>query len=315
MNNKKREQTSTGDIEATELVDIHPLKEEDSPALLSLIIGPKQWVGKTWFLTKDQTFGRDKNKADVYIPDNSLSRGHIRIFCSAEAIRVQDLGSTNGSFLNNQKMDSEKTYTLKNSDILRLGEIVFKFIASGNIEARSIFHVQDQIYTDPLCQIHNRKYMEDKGGEIFRQNRPGSRPGNKSGNRPGNRLLSFISFDLDHFKKINDQYGHIGGDFVLTCVAGLVRKSIRKSDIFCRMGGEEFSLLLECDKETALQLAEEIRSKIAGEVFEFEDQAITVSVSLGVAEIQNTDKSWKDLYKRADQALYQSKKEGRNRVS
>ena len=296
---KKMERTSTGDLEATELVDIDPIQKGDSPALLSLIIGPKQWVGKTWTLTKNQTFGRDKSKADVYIPDNSLSREHIRILFSASEVQAQDLGSTNGSFLNNQKMDPEKTYTLKHSDILRLGEIVFKYIASGNIEARSIFQVQDQMYTDSLCQIHNRKYMEDKGQEMIRQK----------------KHVSFISFDLDHFKKVNDQYGHIGGDFILTCVSSLVRNSIRKSDIFCRMGGEEFSLMMECDKETALQLAEEIRSKIAGEVFEFEDQGITVSVSLGVAEIQEADKSWKDLYKRADKALYKSKQEGRNRVS
>lgn len=296
---KKNEHTSTGSMEATEFVDIHPIQEGDSPALLSLIIGPKQWIGKTWFLTKDQTFGRDKDTSDVYIPDNSLSRAHVRIVVSGKNIQVQDVGSTNGSFLNNQKMDPEKVYTLNNSDILRLGEIVFKFVASGNIEAKSIFHVQDQMYTDSLCQIHNRKYMEDKGQEMIRQK----------------KHVSFISFDLDHFKKINDQYGHIGGDFILTCVSSLVRNSIRKSDIFCRMGGEEFSLMLECDKETAFQLAEEIRNKIANEVFEFEDQSIRVSVSMGVAEIQKTDKSWQDLYKRADKALYQSKKEGRNRVS
>lgn len=297
--NKKLEHTSAGNIEATELVDIHPIKKGNSPALLNLIIGPKQWVGKAWFLTKDQTFGRDKNTADVYIPDNSLSREHVRIIFSKKSIQVQDLNSTNGSFLNNQKMDSEKIYKLKNSDILRLGEIVFKFIASGSIETKSIFHVQDQMYTDPLCQIHNRKYMEDKGQEMIRKK----------------KHVSFISFDLDHFKKINDQYGHIGGDFILTCVSVLVRNSIRKSDIFCRMGGEEFSLMIECDKETALQLAEEIRRKVASEVFEFENQKITISISLGVTEIQPTDKSWKDLYKRADKALYQSKKQGRNRVS
>ena len=295
----KKKHTSPGDIEATELVDIHPVQEGDNPALLSLIIGPKQWIGKTWFLTKDQTLGRDKKKADVYIPDNSLSREHVRIIFTNKNIQVQDMGSTNGSFLNNQKMDPEQIYALQNSDILRLGEIVFKFIASGNIEARSIFHVQDQIYTDSLCQIHNRKYMEDKGQEMIHQK----------------KHVSFISFDLDHFKKINDQYGHIGGDFILTCVSSLVRNSIRKSDLFCRMGGEEFSLMMECDKETAFQLAEEIRGKIASEVFEFEEQPIRVSVSLGVAEIQEGDKSWKDLYKRADKALYQSKKEGRNRVS
>ena len=297
---KQIEKTSSiNSVTATQVVDIQPVQEGNSPALLSLIVGPRQWVGKTWFLTKDQTFGRDKRQVDVYIPESSLSREHIRLIFSNKNIQAQDLQSTNGSFLNNQKMDPEKIYTLKNGDILRLGEIVFKFIASGNIEARSIFHVQDQIYTDSLCQIHNRKYMEDKGQDMILQK----------------KTVSFISFDLDHFKKINDQYGHIGGDFILTCVSSLVRKSIRKSDIFCRMGGEEFALMLECDKETAHQLAEEIRRKIAGEVFEFEDQPIQISVSLGVAELQKTDKSWKDLYKRADQALYESKRAGRNRVS
>ena len=297
---KKIEKTSSiGNMTATQIVDIQLVQEGNSPALLSLIVGPRQWVGKTWFLTKDQIFGRDKQQVDVYIPESSLSRKHIRLAFSSKNIQAQDLQSTNGSFLNNQKMNPEKFYILKHGDILRLGEIVFKFIASGNIEARSIFQVQDQIYTDSLCQIHNRKYMEDKGQDMILQKKP----------------VSFISFDLDHFKKINDQYGHIGGDFILTCVSSLVRNSIRKSDIFCRMGGEEFALMLECDKETAHQLAEEIRRKIAGEVFEFEEQAIQISVSLGVAELQETDKSWKDLYKRADQALYQSKREGRNCVS
>ena len=278
-------------------------KKKDHPALLTIIMGPHQWIGKFWSIKKHQTFGRDESQASIYIPNNTISRKHLELkYLSKDQIKVADLKSTNGSFLNKEPMKPHQFYTLKNNDILRIGDIVFKYIASGNIEAHSIFKVREDIYTDSLCQIYNRKYIEDKGKELVLKSLKKGRP------------LSFVIFDVDHFKKINDQYSHMGGDFVLSCIARLVQKSIRKTDIFCRLGGEEFCLIFECDLESSVQLMEQVRQRIEKEIFEFEDQMIRITVSAGVTDIQSKDKGWKNMYERADALLYKAKNSGRNKT-
>ena len=294
--NKKEE-------DATQMVAFDSLNKNKHPALLTIIMGPNPWIGKFWSIKGHHIFGRESSQVSIYIPNNTLSRKHLELkYVSSEKIEVQDLGSTNGSFLNNEPMKPYQFYTLQNNDIVRMGDIVFKYVASGNIEAHSIFKVRDDIYTDSLCQIYNRKYMDDKGQELVLNCQDKKSP------------LSFVIFDIDHFKKVNDQYSHIGGDFILSCVSSLVQKTIRKTDIFCRLGGEEFSLIFECDSESATQLIEQIRQKIESENFEFEDQPIQITISAGVSSLQPGDQSWKNMYERADALLYEAKKTGRNKV-
>ncbi len=298
MSQKKDKNTET-----TQMMSLGTVKESKHPALLTIIMGPHQWIGKFWSVKSHHTFGRDSSQVSIYIPNNTLSRKHLELeYISAEKIQVRDLDSTNGSFLNDEPMKPHQFYTLQNNDILRMGDIVFKYVASGNIEAHSIFKSRDDIYTDSLCQIYNRKYMDDKGQELLLNCQKKKSP------------LSFVIFDIDHFKKINDQYCHMGGDFILSCVSSLVQRSIRKTDVFCRIGGEEFSLMFECDLEEALQLMEQIREKIEQEKFEFEDQSVRVTVSAGLTAVQSGDTSWKTMYERADALLYEAKKTGRNKI-
>lgn len=127
--------------------------------------------------------------------------------------------------------------------------------------------------------------------------------------------LSMIVLDIDHFKNINDQYGHQFGDQVLKSVSQLIRKKVRDVDVLCRWGGEEFLLLLEnCDQQHAAKVAETLRESISQLQIRIKDQMVSVTISAGVAEYQ-LDESMDHLIERCDHAMYESKNKGRNRTT
>lgn len=128
-------------------------------------------------------------------------------------------------------------------------------------------------------------------------------------------LVAFLLLDIDHFKMINDNYGHQGGDEVLKIFVQACKEELRETDVFGRIGGEEFAVLLpETDQPSAQLVAERIRQKIERMVIAFEEKSIKITVSIGVAIITIADKSLDQAFQRADAALYQAKKSGRNRV-
>jgi diguanylate cyclase (GGDEF)-like protein len=156
---------------------------------------------------------------------------------------------------------------------------------------------------DGLTQAHVKRFLlESLDKEIIRARRHG-------------RPLSFLMFDIDFFKKINDTHGHLAGDFVLKEVARIVMGRIRKDEVFARYGGEEFAIVLP---ETALEggraLGESIRQKLETSKFVFQNEVIPVTVSVGVSMLNDQDKSSLDLIKRADEKLYDAKRSGRNNV-
>jgi len=123
-----------------------------------------------------------------------------------------------------------------------------------------------------------------------------------------------MMLDIDHFKKINDTYGHLAGDFVLKEIAKIVKNLIRKSDICGRFGGEEFVILLPNTKLSgAMKLAERIRETIQNHTFDFNGKKINVTVSIGITSVGVND-SYESLISRADEALYEAKEKGRNRI-
>ena len=154
---------------------------------------------------------------------------------------------------------------------------------------------------DPLTGALNRLgYTESMGREYARWRRYGGQ-------------LSLAMCDLDLFKRINDDYGHAAGDKVLTSVAGLLRQQIRNCDLLCRLGGEEFAVILP---ETALEgariAAEKLRANVAASKFRFKNSPVPVTISIGVAEFHAGD-TIEDVFERADRALYMAKHQGRNR--
>ena len=158
--------------------------------------------------------------------------------------------------------------------------------------------------TDPLTGLSNRRYMESHVGTLIEQAATRGKP------------LTVLVIDIDYFKSINDTYGHDAGDDVLREFAIRIRKSVRGIDLACRYGGEEFVVLMpETDMAVATMVAERLRRRIAGEPFAIQQSArrVEVTISIGLATL-GPEEGASGLLKRADQALYRAKKDGRNRV-
>ena len=156
---------------------------------------------------------------------------------------------------------------------------------------------------DGLTQIYNKRYfVEFIDRELARCQRY-------------NRPLTLVMFDLDHFKKINDEFGHLAGDYVLKRLANsIMAKNIRKEECFARYGGEEFAIVLpDTPKQNGAILAEKIRQMVQDTRFEFETNVIPVTISMGVSEMTKGD-AVDSFIQRADEKLYESKQTGRNRV-
>jgi len=126
--------------------------------------------------------------------------------------------------------------------------------------------------------------------------------------------FSVMIFDIDFFKKVNDTYGHLAGDYVLKELAALVKKSLRKADICGRFGGEEFLILLPNTKASgALKLASKLNNLVKEHLFKYENQTIPIRISLGITSVSYSD-SYHSIVERCDQALYKAKENGRDRV-
>ncbi len=164
--------------------------------------------------------------------------------------------------------------------------------------------IAEQSVRDALTGVYNRrKLAEQLATEIGRAARY-------------RRSLSLLMLDIDHFKKVNDSLGHLAGDEVIRHVATVASKGLRESDCFGRYGGEEFvAILPEVDAAGATVVAERMRSAVAEAPAEFEGRSIAVTISVGVAEVGPEPRTAESLLGEADEALYLSKKKGRNRVS
>ncbi|HEX2216130.1 MAG TPA: PleD family two-component system response regulator [Xanthobacteraceae bacterium] len=158
---------------------------------------------------------------------------------------------------------------------------------------------------DALTGLHNRRYMEAHLGALVEQAAARGKP------------LAVLVLDIDFFKPINDSYGHDAGDEVLREFAVRVRKSIRGIDLACRYGGEEFVIVMpETDMAVAAMVAERLRRRVAGEPFPIGQsmRPIEVTISIGIAALAGAEDTAAAILKRADQALYRAKRDGRNRV-
>jgi two-component system, cell cycle response regulator len=159
--------------------------------------------------------------------------------------------------------------------------------------------------TDGLTSLYNRRYMESHLATLVEQAAGRGKP------------LTLLVLDIDYFKAINDTHGHDAGDDVLREFATRVKKSIRGIDLACRYGGEEFVIVMpETDQAVAALVAERIRRRIAGEPFAIDSgaKAINVTLSIGLAALASNEDTGASILKRADQALYRAKRDGRNRV-
>jgi len=169
----------------------------------------------------------------------------------------------------------------------------------------SVQNSLEMAITDPLTGLHNRRYLESHVGTLAEQAAARGKP------------LALMILDIDYFKSINDTYGHDAGDDVLREFATRIRKSIRGIDLAARYGGEEFVIVMpETDLHVAGIIAERLRRAIANEPFSIEKgvKRIEVTISVGISMLETKNEPVADVLKRADQALYRAKHDGRNRV-
>jgi diguanylate cyclase (GGDEF)-like protein len=242
------------------------------------------------------------NDCEIRINDHSVSRRHARIQPGADGYYAVDLQSTNGTFVNDVPASMCK---LKDGDYLRVGNCIYRFLAGGNVEAEYHEEIYRLTIIDALTDIHNKRYLlEFLDRELSRSARY-------------HRPLALIMFDIDHFKAINDEFGHLGGDFALRELAACVKGSVRKEELFARYGGEEFIIVLpETDRDGALTVAERVRVLVEKHSFQYEGKTIRVTISIGVATTTGeTALTPAELIRQADDKMYQAKNSGRNRVA
>lgn len=246
--------------------------------------------------------GRDP-ESGVSLPEVlSVSRRHAAIRFSGRSVTIEDLGSTNGTYVNGQLIRGR--VALKSGDRFQVAAVHFKFLHEQDVEHAYYEAISDLVMRDGLTEVFNkRKFEEELEREWARSKRY-------------NRPLSLLVVDLDDFKTINDNYGHLCGDFALKQVASAVRETLRPEQLMARVGGDEFAVLCpETDGDGAAALADRLVERVAGIDFHYCDLRIPVSCSVGAAHRTSEMSSHYDLYAAADRALYASKRGGRNRAS
>jgi two-component system, cell cycle response regulator len=237
----------------------------------------------------------------IILEGDSVSRRHAFFEFRGTAWWVVDENSTNGTYVNDEQI--KKELCLTNGDRVKVGPTIFKYLTGQDVEAQYHEEIYRMTIIDGLTGAHVKRYLlEALEKEIIRARRH-------------QRDLSFIMFDIDHFKKINDFHGHLAGDHVLKELARIVQARIRRDEVFARYGGEEFALLLpETSLEGARSLGEGLREKVETSRFVFQNEAIPVTISVGAAVLDPAHKTGVDLIQLADEKLYEAKRGGRNRL-
>ena len=274
-------------------------------ASVILIAHPhNQMLGARFRLALGSTLivGRSPS-ADICVPEvSSLSRQHARFSYQGKGVVLEDLESRNGTYVNDRRL--RQKVTLRSGDCLQVGAVHFKFLQERDVENSYHEAIHELVVRDGLTQISNKRdFNETAGREFARARRYG-------------RSLVLILFDVDHFKKINDLHGHLCGDFTLKQIVQLTKPLVRSEQMLARVGGEEFAILSpETRAEGAQILADRLRLGIASHNFTYSNASFQATCSFGIAEIDPEMKSPHDLFEAADQALYRSKKAGRNTVT
>ncbi|HEX4480546.1 MAG TPA: GGDEF domain-containing protein, partial [Rudaea sp.] len=246
---------------------------------------------------KPVTIGRASECA-LSLQHPSVSRHHCEISRDGERYFIEDLGSTNRTYLNGKPVRREE---LHDGDQISVGNNAIKFFTGHSLEAKYHDELIDLAIYDSLTGFYNRRHFHTLLDEEIE--------------RAKGAPVSVLMMDLDHFKNINDRFGHLVGDQVLTSAAQIMRTQAPADAPFGRLGGEEFALALGGKTvEEAIAVAEKLRDAIASKPIETRDQKLPITISIGVAQTNEKLKTGAELLNNADDRLYRAKQAGRNCV-
>lgn len=274
---------------------------KQKPACLLVVGGDLN--GSIFNLHPGETVVGRNPDCSISLDFHGVSRRHFTINANEMEVILTDLGSANGTYLNDKKVESPTV--LKKGDVIKIGAIAMKFIPKGDPERLTYDKLLEEAHTDGLTKCYNKMYFNNHLELEVKKSKVTGKP------------LTLIIFDLDHFKKLNDNFGHDAGDFVLKEKARLIRENgIRQGDIFARYGGEEFCILLpNTNLKQGFEIAERLRKLVEKHEFIYDGKRLPVTASIGVADYRQGVNNGTDLFKRADSAVYKSKEGGRNQVN
>ena len=249
----------------------------------------------------DTHIGRDPD-CDIEVADDFISRHHATIMVAGGGVSVVDEGSRNGTFVNDERIQQRRVSA---GDHIRVGNHVFKFLSSDHPEAQYHEAVYELMTSDALTGIANRRFFEDSFQRELSRCRRHQRP------------VGVLMLDVDHFKRINDLYGHLVGDECLRELCDRVQGVLHPDDLFGRVGGEEFVLVLsEASLTECRETAERIRDAVAQAPFgSARKLTIPLTVSIGIAHsADGAVENMADFQSNADAQLYRAKRAGRDRI-
>ncbi|NOK22564.1 GGDEF domain-containing protein [Corallococcus praedator] len=277
--------------------------QQQSAYLIVISAKSAAGIGRMFKLDRSEVVLGRSSEAQFQVEDDGISRKHAKVVAIGDGrFQLVDLGSTNGTYLNGLKVSAAPLY---DGDKIQIGSnTVLKFSIQDALEEQYQRSIYESATRDGLTRVYNKKYFMETVRKEFAYCLRHRVP------------LSLVLFDVDHFKRINDVYGHPAGDFVLTRIAQRVADTVRTEDLLARYGGEEFALMLrESAEDAALACAERCRVAVDRADFIFSGTPIKVTISLGVATLLDSDFSQpEDLISAADKYLYRAKHAGRNRV-
>jgi diguanylate cyclase (GGDEF)-like protein len=289
VDDKPEQQGHDWDIDSVTVTHQLPLSEaprmtgRGSP---SLVVVSGYALGTIYPLEDEVlVIGRDPANA-IVVDDVGASRRHCEVERLGERVVARDLESKNGTFVNDDTITEQ---VLVDGDLIHVGRTTYKFLAGNSIEQSYYEGLHNVAMQDALTELPNRRYFDE--------------------------VIARELADIDHFKQINDNYGHVAGDMVLREFARLLRPRVRTSEFFARYGGEEFAFVLpESDLEGAMIFAEAVRRKVEVHMFLHGDKAIPITVSIGGACFGSEIESVQQLIEVVDKKLYEAKDAGRNKV-
>lgn len=269
----------------------------------SLLVLSGRALGQLFkILPGEMVLGRS-TEAEIRLDDEGVSRLHAKIRRRSDGtVEVSDLDSTNGTYVNGAQI---RHFTLSDGDRIQIGSVtILQFRYQDSLEEQLQQQLRESVIRDPLTQAYNKRYFNEQLEKDFSHALRHQLP------------LSLVMLDVDHFKLVNDGHGHPAGDHVLQRLSATIMASLRTEDAFCRVGGEEFSVIMrDCTGPEAMQLAERLRRLVASTQFVYGGKTLPVTISLGVASLDPVHHPRMiELVEEADRCLYEAKRRGRNRA-